>query len=185
MNAGRSAISFNETSTPSVTPAPYIAGIATAPPGPGPLHRGVERGLRTGGLDHRVVLPGDRETRAERVRGAALVVVPRLDVDVHSEVAQDGDAAQADRARADDEHARAVLRVEAVDAMQRDRERLDQARVTCVDARRQRDEARRVDDDGVRHPAVAEEAVDRGPQDATQLFTPGEAQVAGPARRVG
>ena len=109
----------------------------------------------------------------------------RDNVDVHPEVAQDGDAAQADRARTDDEHARAGLRVEAVDGMERDRERLNQARVAPVDARRQRDDARRLHDHGVRHPAVAEEAVDRRPQDATQLLPPRETQVAGAARRVG
>ena len=70
-----------------------------------PGHRVVERRLRTGGVDHHVVLRGEGPPRPEALAGGVLVVVARRQVDVDATTAGDAGEGQADRTAADHEDA--------------------------------------------------------------------------------
>ena len=131
-------ISFSASGTPIVAPAAVDGGERDRSSRGGALDGGVERALRARGFDDRFVLTAQLRARAQCFGRTLLERVTGDDVDVVPAGSGHRDARQADRTATDDEESRVRGDRGAVDRVQRDRERLDDARVADVDARRQR-----------------------------------------------
>ncbi len=94
-----------------------------------PIDRRVDRSLGAGGVEDDVVLASGRRPRAETHPGLEAIGPVREEIDLRAVRPARGDGAQSDRAGADHQRGGPRFHPGAVDAVQRDGERLDQAGV--------------------------------------------------------
>jgi hypothetical protein len=135
-----------------------------------------------GGLDHQVVAAVAGLDRAETFTGGALGVVARHQRHLASACPRRGDGAEPDGAAADHGDALVGPHGRAPQRVHDDGQRLDERRVTDVDAGGQRYETPFGHDDLIGHAAVAPDAVQHRTAPHAEVFVAPAARLALPAR---